>query len=177
MAKIWPVYEGKEPTRGDPWADVPVAEAIRLFQLRPDYLQSGLSSTPRFGDAERDLWYAGFRHVLVEISEREARSVKWKPGFYKSPVKPKAAYEILVRRALISELGEQNIIRVEIAPAVTSDGLASTKITAVVRPDAVNEIDDVVLDALVHLRQGLAHMGVPVVEFATEAELKQGAGP
>lgn len=33
MAKIWPVYDGKVPTIGQPWAELPLTEAMRLFEL------------------------------------------------------------------------------------------------------------------------------------------------
>ena len=36
MAKIWPVYEGRKPTSGGPWADLPVSEAVSLFELQPE---------------------------------------------------------------------------------------------------------------------------------------------
>jgi hypothetical protein len=83
MAKIWPVYEGKEPTRGGPWAEVTLSEAITLLELRPADFVSEFEVTPRFGN-----------HVIVEVDPSEAVE-KWKAGFYRSRVTPKEALDRL----------------------------------------------------------------------------------
>ena len=59
MAKIWPVYEGREPTRPEPWASMPFEEAIELLKLeKKDYL-GGHDTTPRFGNVSQDGSFGG----------------------------------------------------------------------------------------------------------------------
>jgi hypothetical protein len=77
MAEIWAVYEGKELTLGAPWACLPVLEAVDLFELRPEDYVSDSSSTPRFGDVERDLTHMGFKPIVVEVERKEGRQAKW----------------------------------------------------------------------------------------------------
>jgi hypothetical protein len=61
MARIWPAYEGKTANRVGPWADLPLQEAVALFELRSQDKVSDLDTTPRFGDVNRDLWYLGHK--------------------------------------------------------------------------------------------------------------------
>lgn len=181
MAKIWPVYEGREPTMGGPWADLPVSEAVAIFELRPDDLVSDITATPRFGDVGRDLISAGFKHIVVEVDGREARRAKWKPGFYRSRIAPKEAFGRLIQQALSSELGSDNVVRVEFEPATDSRGQDALRITVVIAPDATRRLKgESVIDARVHLQERLHEMRddrVPLIEYATEAELAQDGGP
>lgn len=180
MAKIWPVYEGKEPTRGGPWAEISFSEAIRLFDLRQEDFISGLDQTPRFGDKNQTFYYRGYKHVVVEVDQGEARREKWQPGFYRSSVSPEEAFGRLLKSALASALGEKNLIRVQYSPAVDSRGEDALLVTAVIDPNAVQELESgATLDALVKLRERLREMQderTPIVEYATEAELAQNAG-
>jgi hypothetical protein len=175
MARIWPVYEGRESTRGEPWADIAVSDAISLFELRESDLLSDLSRTPGFGDATRDLWYGGFKHVVIEIRPSEAKRIKWRSGFYLSRVKPAVARDRLIQHALVSVLGANNVVRVENRPATDSLGREALRITVVLRPGATKRLENgAPLDALVSLQKRLGDMGdhrTPLVEYATEAEL------
>ena len=72
MAKVWPVYEGTRPTAEWPWARLPLSEATALFELKPHHFVSDLSETPRVGAVDRDLTYAGNKHIVVEIEPVEA---------------------------------------------------------------------------------------------------------
>jgi hypothetical protein len=181
MAKIWPVYEGYRTTIGEPWADIPLSEAIDLFELRPHDFLSDLGSIPRFGNEERDLTYVGFTHIVVEVERAEARQAKWKAGYYKSRVKPKDAFSRLLRQALASELGDRNLVRVNVEPSVDSQNRQALRITVVIAPEAAQKLKGgAVLDALVSLQSRLAEMRddrVPLIEYATEAELQQDGGP
>jgi hypothetical protein len=100
MAKIWPVYEGKEPTRGGPWAEVTLSEAITLLELRPADFVSEFEVTPRFGNQDHANLPGGFKHVIVELDPSEASPEKWKPGFYRSRVTPKEALDRLRQAGL-----------------------------------------------------------------------------
>jgi hypothetical protein len=181
MAKIWPVYEGTEPTIGEPWAELPLPEALSLFELRPSDFVSDPEKAPRFGNVDRDLWFAGFKHVIVEVGASEGRRAKWKPGFYLSRIKPEDAFGRLIKQAFASALGEGNVLRVEYEPAIDSQGRDALRITVVIAPGAIKRLSNgAALDALVRLRGRLREMRerrTPIVEYATEAELAQDAGP
>lgn len=181
MAKIWPVHEGKEPTQGGPWAELPVSEAIAIFELNPDGFVSDSASDVRFGDVNRDLWFAGFKHIVVEIGRSEGRRVGWKPGYYKSPVSPEDAFGRLIQQALATELDEQNVLRIEYGPGTDSLGRDALRVTVVIAPDATAKLQSgAALDALVRLRERLHEMReerTPIVEYATEAELQEDAAP
>jgi hypothetical protein len=177
MANIWRVYEGREPTAGGPWVRLPLEAAIAAVDLRPDDFVSGLEHTPRFGDEKRDLRHAGFRHIVVEIEDREAKQGHWTPGFYAARVSPEDAPERLVQQALGAELGQGNVVRVELRPTTDFQDRDALRITIVIPPDVTQRLKGRVLDALVAVRQRLRDMGddrTPIVEYATEAELADG---
>lgn len=82
MARIWPVYEGKEPTVGGPWAKLPLPDAMSLLGLQPGDFVSELEARPRFGEQSHDLQHRGFKHIVVEVDPAEAKREKWRPGVY-----------------------------------------------------------------------------------------------
>lgn len=175
MAKVWAVYEGKEPTIGSPWAHIPVSKAVALFDLKPDDYVSGLNVIPRFGDVNRDLTYAGFKHIVVEIQRNEGRQANWKSGFYKSRITPEEAVVKLIRQALVAELGDNIVERLKIEPTTDSQGRDALKIAVVIAPGATDRIaGGAVLDALVSVQDRFREMReerIPIIEYATEAEL------
>jgi len=177
MARIWPVYEGRDPTRGEPWADIPVSEAISLFELKPNDLVSDFPTTPRFGNVDRDLGYRGYKLIVVEIGLSEDRPAKWKPGFYRSRVKPKDAFEKLIQKTLVPALGAENVVRVEFEPTTDSQDHDALRITVVIAPGATEKLaKDASLSALVRLQEWFSEMRedrTPIIEYATEAELAQ----
>ena len=181
MAKIWAVYEGKKPTIGGPWAHLPVSKAVVLFELRPDDHVSDLKATPRFGDVNRDLTYAGFKHIVVEIERNEGRQANWTPGFYKSQITPKEAVVRLIRQALVTELGDNIVERLKIEPTTDSQGREALKIAVVIAPGATDRIaGGAVLDALVSVQDRFREMReerIPIIEYATEEELDQDGDP
>ena len=180
MAKIWPVYEGREPTIGEPWAHLSSAEAIKLFRLRQNDFLSEPGQTPRFGDISRDLTHAGFKYIVVEIDSAEGRKIDWRPGFYKSKITPEEAFDKLIQQALGAELGSDNVQRLEHEVTLDSQGREALKITVVISPKAVRKIGgDAILDALVNVQDRLQEMQelrIPIIEYATEAELAQDGG-
>jgi hypothetical protein len=184
MAKVWPVYEGKTPTSGEQWADIPLNNAIELFHLGPKHFVSDLVVTPRFGHVERDLTWAGYKHVVVEIETAESANTKWRPGFYKSTVKPKEAFRRLIQYTLTTVLGEDNIVRVDYDQTVDSLGHDAIRAVVVVTPGAPQRIaNESVLNASVALQSQLRkmramrpHSPLVMIEYATEAELAQDAG-
>jgi hypothetical protein len=180
VAKIWPVYEGKEPTRGGPWVDVPLLEAVALCDLRTQDFVSDLSKTQRFGDTSRDLWYAGFKFVVVEIEPDETKATKWKPGFYRSRLAPKEVFRRLIEQPLVAALGADKVLRVEVAPTLDAEGRGAMLTTIVIAPDAIQKLNsEAEIDAEFQLRERLREMhvaGTAIMNFATEAELAEDVG-
>lgn len=132
---------------------------------------------PRFGHVDHDPWYAGYKHIVVEVGSSEGRQAQWKPGFYRSSIKPDNAYGLLIKQALAVELGDDNVVRVEHEPTTDSQGQDALRITVVISPDATKKIrGGATLDALVRLQKRLHEMRerrTPIVQYATEAELKE----
>ena len=180
MARIWPVSEGREHTPPFPWADVPLSEAIKLCDLRQDDVVSNLAAPPRFADPDLDLWYAGFKHVVVEVEEDEARKAKWKPGFYRSRLSPKEVFRRLVEEPLVAALGSDNVLRVEVAPSIDALGRGAMLTTIVIAPDALPRLgSEALFDADMRLQDRLREMhvaGAAITVLATEAELAEDVG-
>jgi hypothetical protein len=181
MASIWPVSEGRDHTPPVPWVELPLSEVIALCELRQGDFMSDLAVTPRrFGDVDRDLWYAGYKHIVVEVEEGEGRKAKWKAGFYKSRLTPKEVFRRLVQQPLVAALGHDNVVRVEFAPGIDSQGRGAIRTTVVLTPHAIERLPNgAPVDALVRLRERLQEMRVdrtPIIEYATEAELAENGG-
>jgi hypothetical protein len=179
MAKIWPVYDGSRPTVGAPWAELTLADAISIFEVRKTDLVSDLTTTPHFGDIQRDLTFAGFKQIVVEAAPREARELGWKPGFYRSKVKPEEAFTKLIQHIFVSELGAENVDHVRWKRTIDSQGEEALRIIVVITPNATKRLKDAAaLDALVKLQSRLREMRenrIPIVEYTTKAELAQNA--
>lgn len=119
MARVWPVYEGKAPTTGEPWVVLPLDDAVRILDLEPQHFLTELSHTPRFGDIDRDMTLVGYRHVVVEVGNDEAEG-QWKPGFYGSPLAPPQAFYRLLEWRIGEQLGRN--WRVELEEGRDADG-------------------------------------------------------
>jgi hypothetical protein len=176
MADVWLVYEGREPTRGGPWLSVPFDDAVALLELKPEHFLSDPSKTPRFGPQDRDLWFLGYRHIVVEIHPEESRPPDWQAGFYHSPIAPRHAFDRIVRNALGPILGEGNVLRVEHVPSTDSRGYAAAKVTVVLTPGAPQRITgEMSLRANARLQGLFASIegaeGTPILQYATEDEL------
>jgi hypothetical protein len=179
MAKIWPVYVGINPTIGEPWAVLPITEAMALFELRPQDFVSDLTTTPRFGDVRRDFWFAGFKYIVVEVDRTEAQKIGLEPGFYRSRIAPKEAFRRLIEQPFVAEFGNKNVLRVNYEPTTDSWGRDALRITVVIAPRAARRLAKGALDASIKLQERLQQMGdhrTPIIEYATEAELAQDAG-
>jgi hypothetical protein len=180
VARIWPILEGREHTPSAPWIEVPISEAIKLCELRQSDLVPDLAAMRGFAEPDFDLWYAGFKHVVVEVDDAEARQVKWKPGFYKSHLSPKEVFRRLIEEPLVAALGSDNVVRVEVAPTLDAEGLGAMLTTIVITPEAIQRLDgNRQGDAMAQLRKRLREMhvhGTPIPEYATEAELAEDVG-
>jgi hypothetical protein len=179
MAKIWPVYEGKEPTVGGPWVEMPLKEVIAILNLRAEDFVSDLENTPKFGPQDRTLWHHGHKHVVVEVTPEEARREKWQPGFYLAKATPNEAFRALIQYTIATALGPENVIRADYASTSDLTGRGALRITVVIAPEAVRTLrGQKALDALVALKKRFLHLGeerTPTIEYTTEEELAQDA--
>jgi hypothetical protein len=179
MAKIWFVRDGSDPTTGDHWAEMPIDEAARLFALKPSHFLSPLSSTPRFGNATRDFWLAGYRHLVVEIDDSEPARGKWKSGFYRSPVAPAEAFARLIRPEIEKVLGERNVLEVETRDGRDMEGEAVLVVDVVLTPKAAEwrgKVNPVAVS--LGLTAYLERIGLnrqTIVQYSTKAERAQAA--
>ncbi len=179
MARIWPAYDRKEPATGCPWAEMPAFEAIALFELGAGDLVADLVVPPRFGNSDQTLSVRGHRQIVVEIGDREDRPSNWQPGFYSSRTSVRKAIALLIQRALVSALGDENVVRVELQPTTDSSGRDALGITVVIAPFATKRLKGkAIMDALASVRKQLEEMAderAPIIHFATEEELVQNA--
>lgn len=179
MANIWRVYEGSEPTRGRPWLEMPFDASIAAFNLKPTDFVSELTVTPRFGRTDRNLTYKGHKYIVVEVDAREARRVKWRGGFYVSPVLPDRAFERLLEYTAREALGDQNVVGVRSLATTDSNAREALRVTIVLHPAAVSRLDpDGALNARLSLQgllQDLEDERTLIVEYATAAELLEHA--
>lgn len=82
--KVWFVREGPSPTSGGPAYVVPLKSCAEVLGLAAHQWLSGLDKTPRFAEQTPGLGnIAGYKHVICEIDESEAKASGWKAGFYK----------------------------------------------------------------------------------------------
>jgi len=176
MARIWPVYDGKEPTVGGPWTELPLSKVVELLKLNPKDFVSDYSTTPRFGDTTRDWTFAGYKRVVVEISPAEAAKTEWKPGFYLSRTKPSEALRILIKDVFAGALGADGVARIEYHPGIDSQGNGALLITVVLSPKGASRLGgNLHLNALVQANERLRPLTndrTPIISYATEAELK-----
>src|SRR4051812_37627679 len=85
MASVWFAKDGKNPTRGDPFAVLPLADCEKALGLAAKDYITPLSKTPRFNLDSQLGDYTPARHVVVEVDANEAQAMGWKPGFYYLP--------------------------------------------------------------------------------------------
>jgi hypothetical protein len=91
------------------------------------------------------------------------------------------AIDRIVGKVAKQHLGSGRVVKVYHALATDSTANEAVRITIVIRPDAVKHLKgDAVLDTLVHIQEQLNKAGderVPIVEYATEEELKESGDP
>jgi hypothetical protein len=180
MAKIWPVYEGKEPTIGGAWAKMPASEAITLFNLEVRDFLSELENTPRFGDQNQEMTDRGYKHVVIEIEKNDRGDRNLKPGFYKAKDRPREALRKIFEYEFKKSLGEDNVVKVDYSEGVDSFGKNAIKFKVVLSPQAVDRFDDdAVINILSSLRENLfllRNEHTPIITYVTEEELQENGG-
>jgi hypothetical protein len=80
MAKVWFVYEGRDPTIGEAAYELPAVEAIEKLGLTSDRFLG--QDNPRFNEESRLGTIAGYKHVVVEFEESDATATGWNTGYY-----------------------------------------------------------------------------------------------
>jgi hypothetical protein len=96
MAKIWPCFEGKVVTSGDPWTEISLAECQQKLDIRPSDYRWSLSEVPHFGNHDEDRTILGHKHVIVELSQIEGDAGgDWRPGRYVVRMAPDEVYDRL----------------------------------------------------------------------------------
>jgi hypothetical protein len=97
MAKIWPCFEGRVVTSGDPWTEISLTECQQKIDLRPSDYRWSISEVPHFGNPDEDRTILSYKHVVVEVSEIEARDGgdDWRPGRYLLRTAPDDVYDRL----------------------------------------------------------------------------------
>ena len=180
MAKIWPVYDGRGAVRSSPWATIPLDDAIKLLQIGPESFIDGPDIPPKAGELKQDIKSSRHNYLVVEVGKAESKGPRWKAGFYRIKLKPNEVFELLLRQAATKELGSNNVLRVFSEPAIDSNGHEALRITVVIADGTTGRVaNNSVLNAVVGLRERLREMRderVPIIEYATEEELKTDAG-
>jgi hypothetical protein len=108
MAEVWLWRDGNDPTTGEPLAELGLADCVEKLQVGPDHYCAALSAPPRFETSESppargvrvvmgSVNLRGYRHVVLRVDEAEAAAQGWAPGFYRCPVSPEEAHELLFR--------------------------------------------------------------------------------
>jgi hypothetical protein len=129
MAKILPVV-GSPPTVGEPWAVLPLNDAVRILDLDPQHFLTERSQPSRFGDSERDVTWVGYGEVVIQVGDDEVQA-DWPAGYYRSPL---SAAEAFFRLHVHQELGDR--WRDEWMKGRDADGEPAVWLRAVLKPDA-----------------------------------------
>ena len=96
MVKVWFLREGSDPTSGGPVSTLSVDECVQKLELVHGQFLCDLSTTPRFGAPDDPLAkISGYKHVVAEVGEDEAKVHGWRSGFYRSSLSPQKASERL----------------------------------------------------------------------------------
>ncbi len=97
MAKVWYVFEGPDPTRGNAQHVLALDDCVKKLGLAKDHRipeerLSGPFLTPRFGSEDDKLaLFKERKHVVIEVGGDEAKPNSWEPGFYHLPLSPAEA--------------------------------------------------------------------------------------
>jgi hypothetical protein len=111
MAKVWPCFEGKYITYGDPWADIRLVECEQKLDLVPSDYRWGLDENYYFGDPNENAVWRGCKYVVIEVSEAEARDGGdgWRPGRYVIRMTPVEAYNRLGLSSATFDIKENHV--------------------------------------------------------------------
>jgi hypothetical protein len=96
MATVWLVSEDDQTRPSGPLRELPVGNFEALLGLREsDFVAELGMPPPSLGPGDPGGGIGAFRHVIVEVDADEAAGHGWRPGFYKAPLTPREALDVL----------------------------------------------------------------------------------
>jgi hypothetical protein len=180
VAKIWRVYDGREPTVGGPWIEMSAKDAFYTLEISNHDLVSPIDKTPKFGQSSIDQWFKGYKHVVVEVEVPESRSASIEPGFYRSHLTPKQAVSRLLQQAMEIELGKSNVWQVVYKHSIDSQGRDAIKVNATISPTAAKKLKTgAALRTFQQVQKRLSDMGderTPIISYHTKTTNTQNVG-
>jgi hypothetical protein len=88
--------EDSQQRRGAANYTIPLDACVEKIALKKRHWISPPHYTPRFGDqSEQGSHLDPYKHVVVKLSEEEAKASGWKAGYYLIDLNPKQAMEQL----------------------------------------------------------------------------------
>ena len=94
MAEVWYVYEGPKSIHVSPELNSrkykrSIADCEQLGLLQSHFINSLEDGMPSFSDPSGLGTIPGYKRVVIEIEEDEAKSSGWKSGYYELPKRHK----------------------------------------------------------------------------------------
>jgi hypothetical protein len=99
LAKAWIAFRGSEPTRGEPLAELPLAECVDRLGMKVGNWIGPPETTPKFDPDNKLAGFLGPQFVVVEVSQDEAQQPEWRSGFYLLELSPNAVRQRLQKAA------------------------------------------------------------------------------
>jgi len=88
--------EGSQRERGAAAYKISLGACVQKIALKRQHWISPLHYTPRFGDQSTQCSLLDpYKHVVVKLSEEEAKESGWRAGYYRIDLNPRQAMERL----------------------------------------------------------------------------------
>ena len=85
MAKVWLARYGVPATSGPPLVERPFAEIFTKLKFNKTNYLGALTAKIQFGSPDDAMAKViGYHHVVIGLTESEAKANGWKPGYYLS---------------------------------------------------------------------------------------------
>jgi hypothetical protein len=157
--------------------EIPIAEALQRY---PSSRWRFLSEQPpRINEPTAVSDGSDFNLVVVRLDGDETRDGIRHAGYYVvERLEPRDATQWLVERALRSEVGNENVVRVIVDGSwMDSENRPAYKVTVEIPQGAVDRISgEAAIKAFRRLRALIEHWprnGTPLLQYATAAELER----
>ena len=93
---VWFVRDGPQEQRGGSAYDVALQTCVDRIGFSREQWIASLEKSPRFGDQSQPHSHLDpYHHVVCKIDEAEAKSTKWKAGYYLIALSPEEVIAIL----------------------------------------------------------------------------------